>query len=192
MGFYSQNFLNLYFLKIPDAMKKYVNRGILVLLTLTLSTWVFSQNQISKVEITGDKTEILKSTSTSYGKGTLSSGETITTECLKGNCYIMIDYKGRMVQAPIGPTITNATVYEYDFGGDGDKELVVVNDHKGTSVLMVFAYSRGIIQKLYQREIFNNRTVLEPNYILLYSPGGLNMIWNYYQGMFWSMKAEEF
>ncbi len=173
-------------------MKKHLSRGIVVFLALMLSTWGYTQTQISKVEITGEKTEVLKSTSTSYGKGTLSSGETITTECVKGVCYIKIDYKGRLVQAPIGPTITNATVYEYDFGGDEDKELVVVNDHKGTSVLLVFAYARGIIQKLYQKEIFNNRTVLEENYILIYSPGSLNMAWNYYQGMFWSMQAEEF
>lgn len=173
-------------------MKKYLNRGIVVLLVLTVSAWALGQNKISNVEITGEKTEVLKSTSTTYGKGTLSSGEPISAECLKGLCYLKIDYKGRMVQAPIGETITNATVFEYDFGGDGDKELIVVNDHKGTSVLIVYAYARGIVQKLYQREIFNNRTVIEANYILLYSPGGLNMIWNYYQGMFWSMKVEEF
>lgn len=173
-------------------MKTFVSRGIVVLFALLISSWGFSQTKISNVEITGEKTEVLKSSSTSYGKGTLSSGEAITTECIKGTCYIMIDYKGRIIQAAIGETITNASIYEYDFGGDADKELVVVNDHKGTSVLIVFAYARGIVQKLYQREIFNNRTVLEQNYILIYSPGGLNMAWNYYQGMFWSMKVEEF
>jgi hypothetical protein len=69
---------------------------------------------------------------------------------------------------------------------------VVINDHKGTSVMYVFAYARGIIQKLFEREIFNNRTVVKPYYIELYSPGGLNMVWNYYQGIFWVMKAEQF
>jgi hypothetical protein len=173
-------------------MKTIVIRGLAVLLTLSVTAWSYSQKTISNVEFDFDKTELFKSTSTSYGKGTLSSGEPITTDCLKGTCYLTIDYKGRVIRAAIGETITNATIYEFDFGGDGDKEIVVVNDHKGTSVLHVFAYARGIIQPLFMKEIFNNRTVIQSNYILLYSPGGLNMIWNYYQGIFWSMTAEEF
>jgi hypothetical protein len=153
---------------------------------------LYSQQKISNVEFEIEKTEILKSTSTSYGKGTLSSGEMITNECAKGICYISIDYKGRKIQAAIGETITNASVYEFDFGGDGDKELVVVNDHQGTAVLYVFAYARGIIQKLYQKEIFNNRTLIKSNYIEMYSPGGLDTVWNYYQGIFWVMQPQEF
>jgi len=104
---------------------------------------------------------------------------------------VSIDYKGRKIQAPIGETITHAAISEYDFGGDGDKELVIVNDHKGTSVLLIFAYARGIMQKLYEKEIFNNRTLIKPNYIELYSPGGLDTVWNYYQGIFWRMEPQE-
>ncbi|HEC42467.1 MAG TPA: hypothetical protein ENI20_06530 [Bacteroides sp.] len=173
-------------------MKKNVKRGITVLLALTISAWAFSQQKINNVEFEGDKTEILKSSSTSYGKGTLSSGEAITNECLKGTCYMTIDYKGRKIQTPIGETITNLTIFEFDFAGDEDNELVIVNDFKGTSVLYVFAYARGIIQKLYQKEVFNNRTVIKTNYIEMYSPGGLDTVWNYYQGIFWSMTAEDF
>ena len=173
-------------------MKNHVKRSSLAILALMISTWAFSQQKINNVEFEGDKTEILKSSTTSYGKGTLSSGEAITNECLKGICYVVIDYKGRKIQTPIGESITNLTLYEFDFGGDGDKELVVVNDLKGTSVLYIYAYARGIIQKLYQREIFNNRTLIKTNYIELYSPGGLDTAWNYYQGIFWSMKPEEF
>ena len=172
-------------------MKIYVKRGFTACLAVLLSTWAFSQQKVSNVEFDGGNTELLVSTSTSYGKGTLSSGEAITTECLKGICYVSIDYKGRKIQAPIGETITNAAISEYDFGGDGDKELVIVNDHKGTSVLLIFAYARGIMQKLYEKEIFNNRTLIKPNYIELYSPGGLDTVWNYYQGIFWVMKPEE-
>lgn len=173
-------------------MKKNYKKLFLAASAAILLAPAYSQQKISNVEFEGDKTEILTSTSTSYGKGTLSSGEAITNECLKGTCYLVIDYKGRKVQTPIGETITNESVFEYDFGGDGDKELVVVNDHKGTSVLYVFAYARGIIQKLFEKEIFNNRTVIMPNYIELYSPGGLDTVWNYHQGMFWVMKPAEF
>jgi hypothetical protein len=173
-------------------MKKNHKKLILALSAAALLLPAHAQQKISNVEFEGDKTEVLKSTSTSYGKGTLASGEAITNECLKGNCYVTIDYKGRKIMAPIGETITNETIFEYDFGGDGDKELVVVNDHKGTSILFVFAYARGIIQKLYEKEIFNNRTVIKTNYIELYSPGGLDTVWNYYQGIFWVMKPAEF
>jgi hypothetical protein len=164
---------------------------ILLAAALVFTLNAYSQQKISNVEFEGEPTEVMKSTSTSYGKGTLSSGEPITTECLKGTCYVSIDYKGRKIQASIGETITLATIYEFDFGGDGDKELVVVNDHKGTSYLHVFAYARGIIQQLYKKEIFNNRTHIKANYIELYSPGGLDTVWNYYQGIFWVMKPQE-
>ena len=173
-------------------MKLPLTKTSFLTLLLVLMFSATAQSQISNVEFEADKTEILKSSSTTYGKGTLSSGEAITNECLKGTCYVTIDYKGRKIQTPIGETITNLTIYEFDFGMDDDKELVVVNDHQGTSVMYVFAYARGIIQKLYQKEIFNNRTVVKTNYIELYSPGGLDTVWNYYQGIFWSMKPEEF
>jgi hypothetical protein len=178
-------------IKTKEMEVKHKKPVLLVAAALLLLP-AYAQQKISNVEFDGDKTEVLKSTSTSYGKGILSSGEAITNECLKGICYVTIDYKGRKIQSPIGETITNETIFEYDFGGDGDKELVVVNDHKGTSILFVFAYARGIIQPLFQKEIFNNRTVIKPNYIELYSPGGLDTIWNYYQGIFWVMKPAEF
>ena len=120
-------------------MKLHRKKLLLLVSSLVLLLPAFSQQKINNLEFGGDKTEILTSSSTSYGKGTLSSGEAITTECLKGICYIMIEYKGRTIQAPIGESITSAAVYEFDFGGDGDMELVVVNDLKGTSVLYVFA-----------------------------------------------------
>jgi hypothetical protein len=192
MGTPDRIFINLSFNPTRNAMKAYVYKGWFILAVLVISLTASAQNKISNVEFEAEQTEILRSTSTSYGEGTLSSGEPVTTECRKGTCYLSIDYKGRMIEAPIGESITNATVYEFDFGGDEDKELIVVNDHKGTSYLHVFAYARGIIQPLFMKEIFNNRTVIQKNYILLYSPGGLNMVWNYYQGSFWSMKEEEF
>lgn len=173
-------------------MKLHQKKLILLASGLILLLPAFSQQKINNLEFGGDKTEILTSSSTSYGKGTLFSGEAITTECLKGICYIMIEYKGRTIQTPIGESITSAAVYEFDFGEDGDMELVVVNDLKGTSVLYVFAYARGIIQKLFEKEIFNNRTVVKTDYIELYSPGGLDTIWNYHQGIFWVMKPFEF
>ena len=129
-------------------MKLHQKRLLSIPLGLVFLLPAFSQQKISNLEFEGDKTEVLRSTSTSYGKGTLASGEAITTECSKGMCYLKIDYKGRSIQTPIGESISSAGVYEYDFGGDEDKELLVVNDFKGTSVLHVFAYSRGIIQKL--------------------------------------------
>jgi len=170
-------------------MKTIIIKVLVVFSVILLSFQVTAQTKINKLEIEGDAVEIVTSKSMKADvSGTLSSGESLTTECYQGMCYVTIDYKGRKVTAPIGDRITIAQVWEYDFGGDGDKELIVANDYKGSSVLYVFAYSRGIIQKLYEKEIFNNRTVLKPNYIEFYLPRGLDTIWHYYQGTFWQMK----
>ncbi|MEE9463588.1 MAG: hypothetical protein V3V53_17240 [Bacteroidales bacterium] len=170
-------------------MKTIITKVLVVFSIILLSVQLNAQTKINKLEIEGDAVEIVTSKSmTADVTGSLSSGESVTTECYQGMCYVTIDYKGRKVTAPIGDRITIAQVWEYDFGGDGDKELIVVNDYKGSSVLYVFAYSRGIIQKLYEKEIFNNRTVLKPNYIEFYLPRGLDTIWHYYQGTFWQMK----
>ncbi len=171
-------------------MKKIMTKVFVLFSAILLCTQMNAQTKINQLEIEGDAVEIVTSKSmTADVTGTLSSGESVTTECFQGMCYVSIDYKGRKVTAPIGDRITVAQIWEYDFGGDGDKELIVVNDYKGSSVLYVFAYSRGIIQKLYEKEIFNNRTVVKPNYIEFYLPRGLDTIWHYYQGMFWQMKA---
>ncbi len=173
-------------------MKTILTRVLLVFSAFILSAQLDAQTKINQLEIEGDAIEIVTSKSmTADVTGTLSSGEPVTTDCYQGLCYISIDYKGRKVTAPIGDRITMAQVWEYDFGGDGDKELIVVNDYKGSSVLYVFAYARGIIQKLYEKEIFNNRTIVKPNYIEFYLPRGLDTIWHYYQGSFWQMKPVE-
>lgn len=170
-------------------MKTIITKVLVVFSIILLSLQLNAQTKINKLEIEGDAVEVVTSKSmTADVTGSLSSGESVTTECYQGMCYVTIDYKGRKVTAPIGDRITIAQIWEYDFGGDGDKELIVVNDYKGSSVLYVFAYSRGIIQKLYEKEIFNNRTVLKPNYIEFYLPRGLDTIWHYYQGTFWQMK----
>jgi hypothetical protein len=170
-------------------MKTFITNLLVVFSVILLSTQLQAQTKINKLEIEGDAVEVITSESmTAEATGSLSSGESVTTECFQGMCYVSIDYKGRKVTAPIGDRITMAQVWEYDFGGDGDKELIVVNDFKGSSVLYVFAYSRGIIQKLYEKEIFNNRTIIKPNYIEFYLPRGLDTIWHYYQGMFWQME----
>jgi hypothetical protein len=173
-------------------MKTIITHLIIVLSIFLSAAPLHAQTKINQLEIEGDAVEVVTSKSmTADVTGSLSSGETVTTECFQGMCYVSIDYKGRKVTAPIGDRITIAQVYEYDFGGDGDKELIVVNDYKGSSVLYVFAYARGIIQKLYEKEIFNNRTVVKPNYIEFYLPRGLDTIWHYYQGSFWQMKPVE-
>ena len=170
-------------------MRTIIPKLLAVFSIILLSVQLNAQTKINKLEIEGDAVEVVTSKSmTADVSGALSTGESLTTECYQGMCYVTIDYKGRKVTAPIGDRITVAQVWEYDFGGDGDKELIVVNDYKGSSVLYVFAYARGIIQKLYEKEIFNNRTVVKPNYIEFYLPRGLDTIWHYYQGSFWQMK----
>jgi hypothetical protein len=174
-------------------MKTMVTKASILVSIILVTSQLYAQEKINQLEIEGDAVEVVTSKSmTADVSGALSTGETVTTECFQGMCYVSIDYKGRKVTAPIGDRITVAQVYEYDFGGDGDKELIVVNDYKGSSVLYVFAYARGIIQKLFEKEIFNNRTIIKPNYIEFYLPRGLDTIWHYYQGTFWEMKVVHF
>ena len=173
-------------------MQTYLKKTLLSVFFIPFTLLLFAQERISKVEFEGEKTTVLSATSTNPSvAGTLTSGEEIKVICAQGKCNIVITYKGRTVEALIGDRVTIADVTEFDFGGDEDMEIVVVNEYKGTSVLYVYAYARGIIQKLYEREIFNNRTVIKQDYIELYSPGGLDSVWNYHQGMFWIMKPLE-
>ena len=174
-------------------MKTLVHKTAISLFFLVASLQLFAQDKVSQVEFEGSENVILTSTSANPGvSGTLSSSETVRIVCAQGVCNLAIDYKGRTVTAEIGDRVTMAQVFEYDFGVDGDNEIVVINDYKGTAVLYVFAYASGIIQKLFEREIFNNRTIIKDHYIEIYSLGGLDTVWNYYQGMFWVMRPVEF
>jgi hypothetical protein len=84
-------------------------------------------------------------------------------------------------------------IYEFDFGGDGDNEIVVINispvvgTSKETCYLNIYRYSKGIIEKLFEKEIMDYRTVVKKTYIEFYMPGGLDSVWNYFQGQFWLM-----
>jgi hypothetical protein len=132
-----------------------------------------------------------------FDKGQLSTGETISSGCDHGACFFNILYKDQKVYIPVGENFDNLKVYEYDFGGDGDKELVVQVDQKKigrhdnytgeTTNLFVYRYSRGMIQKLFEKEIMTYRTILQKNYIQFYLPAGLDAIWHYYHGGFYQM-----
>lgn len=89
-------------------------------------------------------------------QGKLSSGESLTSGCDHGACFFRISFKGRWVGESIGENFDNIRIYEYDFGGDGEKELVVVVDqqhidNKGSYdrkavVLSIYHYSGGLIE----------------------------------------------
>ena len=66
-------------------------------------------------------------------------------------------------------------------------EIVAVNEYKGTSFLFVFLYSKGIIQELFKKEIKNNKVLISKDYIEYYLPAGLDSVWNFYKGRFWTM-----
>jgi len=165
---------------------------LIIFLSFLFSLNILGQELQSEVEFMGDKIQILQvEKANAQATGKLSTGEIINSGCDRGVCYVRIEYKGRSIEQRIGVDITKMTVYEFDFGEDGDNEIVVVNDFKGTSYIFVFAYSRGIILKLFEKEIMNYRTVLKKDYIEYYLPGGLDKVWNYYQGQFWEMTPYE-
>lgn len=162
---------------------------LIIPLVMLLSIEAFPQEKKSNVEFVGNKLQILLADrNLIFTSGKLSSGEAIKSGCEHGNCYFRIEYKGRTVDQIVGDNITKMTVYEFDFGADGDKELVVVNTFDQTSYLFIYTYSRGIIQKLFEKEIMSDRTVLKKDFIELYKPGGLDQIWYYMKGQFWEMK----
>ena len=163
-------------------------KHIVIVFLILFSVNMSGQKLTSNVEFIGYKNQVLlakKGAMKAMGK--LNSGETIRVNCNQGVCYFEIEYKDRFVRQNIGEDVTILTINEFDFGADGDLELVVINDYKGTSYLFIFSYSRGISQKLFEKEIKNNQVTIKKDYIEYYLSSGLESVWNYYLGKFWTM-----
>lgn len=164
-------------------MKNFVI-SFLLLFSLSLS----AQKLQPDVQFSGNKVLILlakKEAMKSTGK--LSSGEIVRVGCDQGVCYFEVQYKDRSVRQTVGDDIIRLNIYEYDFGADGDIEIVAVNEYKGTSFLFVCSYSKGIIQELFKKEIKSNKVLINKDYIEYYLPAGLDSVWNFYKGRFWAM-----
>ena len=163
-----------------------------ILILLIISVTVTGQKKQSNVEFIDYKRQVLLAKSDAMkAQGKLNAGEIIGAGCAQGSCWIEIDYKGRKVKQNVGDYITELTVYEFDFSADGDLELVVINDFKATAFLYVFSYSKGIIQKLFEKEIKSDKVVIKKDYIEYYQPGDKESIWHYYFGRFWLMMPYE-
>jgi hypothetical protein len=158
----------------------------------------------STVVFKGNKTNVLSALFGSQTpNGILSTGESVACGCDHGSCYFQIRYKGQNAAVGVGENYDKMKIYEYDFGGNGDKEIVVQVDLRKiakngdyypgeTTDLYVFRYSKGLIQKIFQKEIGLFTAVISPNYIELYSPSGLSDgIWHYYKGRFYEMVPVE-
>ena len=151
-----------------------------------------AQERFSNVQFQGSKKQILEAFEKNvYVSGKLTSGETIKSTCSGGSCSIVIEYNGKSIEQPVGDDISHLTIYEYDFSGDGDSEIVVVNDFMDTSFLFVFSYSKGLIQKTFQYELSYYKTEIDKDYIIYYLPSGPENIWHYYQGGFWELHPME-
>jgi hypothetical protein len=163
-----------------------------VILLFIISVTASGQKKISNVEFIDYKRQVLLAKSEAMkAQGKLNAGEIIGAGCDQMSCWIEIDYKGRKVKQNVGEYLTELTVYEFDFGADADLELVVINDLKATAFMYVFSYSKGIIQKLFEKEIKSDKVVLKKDYIEYYQPGGKETIWHYYFGRFWLMTPYE-
>jgi hypothetical protein len=163
-------------------------KNSVIILLFLFSVNLSGQKPVSNVEFVGYKNQVLLAKKEAMkAPGKLSTGDVITVGCEEGKCFFRIEYKGRTIEQVVGDDITQLAIYEYDFGLDGDNEIVIVNDYKGTSYMFIYSYSRGIIQELFEKEIMNNKTTLKKEYIECNVPGGSDLIWNYYQGQFWKM-----
>lgn len=172
-------------------------KNFLILATLLISSINgYSQTYSSNVSFIGAKTVVLTTTKME-AQGKLSSGETIKSGCDHGACYFQIIYNGRKIGETLGENFSALKIYEFDFGGDGDKELVVVvdqqkinkrGDYDGqTTMLYVYRYSKGQLQKIFEKEVMYYKTVIKKSYIEYYMPSGLDTIWHYYLGTFYEM-----
>jgi len=155
---------------------------------LLFSLGISAQKSQPDVTFSGNKIQVLLAKKEALkAQGKLSSGELVRVGCDQGSCYFEIVYKDRSVRQIIGEDISRLNIYEFDFGADGDMEIVAVNEYKGTSLLFVFLYSKGIIQELFKKEIKYNKVLINKDYIEYYLPAGFDSIWNFYKGRFWSM-----
>ncbi len=162
------------------------------ILLLVISVTAAGQKKISNVEFIDYKRQVLLVKSEAMkAQGKLNAGEIIGAGCDQGGCWIEIEYKGRKVKQNVGEYISELNVYEFDFSADADLELVVINDLKATAFLYVFSYSKGIIQKLFEKEIKSDKVVIKKDYIEYYQPGDKETIWHYYFGRFWLMTPYE-
>jgi hypothetical protein len=163
-------------------------KHLIIIILIFFAINAAGQKVQSNVEFVGNKFQVLLAKKeTLQIPGKLSTGEIIRVGCDRGGCYFRIEYKGRTIEQSIGEGITRTAIYEFDFGPDGDNEIVVINDFLKTSFLFVYSYSKGIIQELFEKEIMYNRTVLKKDYIEYYISGGLDAIWNFYRGHFFVM-----
>jgi hypothetical protein len=164
-------------------------------LAIVASQFSFGQKIQSAVVFEGVKNLVLANKE-SVGK--LTSGETVRAWCDHGACGFKISFNGRNVTDAITDNLDDIEIYEFDFGGDGEKEIVVLSklkpiNKKGdydpeTIILSVYHYSKGLMQKLFLKNVgLNYKTVVKKNYIEHYLPSGLDEIWHYYKGYFYKM-----
>lgn len=134
-------------------------------------------------------------------QGKLTTGEIVKSGCDHGACYFQVIYNGRKATEILGESFNSLKIYEFDFGSDDDKELVVVVDQtkfnkRGnlegpTTFLYIYRYSKGLMQKIFEKEIMYYKTIIKRNYIEYYMPSGLDTIWHYYSGAFYEMVPVE-
>jgi hypothetical protein len=183
-------------------MSNYLTR-LLILLISVVSLDATAQNYQSNVVFQGPKTLVLSAVGFNPpGKGTLPSGEPVSTGCDHGACFFSINYKGRNIRTNVSENLDNVKIYEYDFGGEGDKELVVQVEEKKydrndrsvgeTTELFVYRYSKGMLQALFEKEIGQYKTIIKKDYIEFYMPSGLDTIWHYWDGSFYQMVPFQF
>lgn len=144
---------------------------------------------LNKVEFGGNKLLILRITEEHENEvlGKLSTGETVKVGCYNGDCFFRIDYKGRIIQTPIDPS-SLFEAYEFDFGGDDDKELLLLTYSEYSPSIIVISYSKGNSSLMLYEDISPDKTTIKQNYIECLDETGLPIkAWHHYKGVFWEM-----
>lgn len=163
---------------------KYLLIFTLMILTVTMN----GQTVVNNFEFVGNKVQVLRlGADQELATGRLSSGETIRVGCYGYECFFRIEYKGRTIQTEIEAD-EGFAVYEFDFGGDEDKEIVLVQHSDDAPQMVVLSYSKGNISLLLETDVSPYKTVVSKNYLECYDETGLpETAWHYFKGIFWEM-----
>lgn len=161
---------------------------LLIIALTTLATTMKSQSVATNFEFIGNKVQVLRlGAGQELATGRLSSGETVKVGCYGYDCFFRIEYKGRTIQTEIEAD-EGFAVYEFDFGGDDDKEIVLVQHSEDEPQMVVLGYSKGNISLLLETDISPYKTVVSKNYLECFDETGLpEVAWHYYKGIFWEM-----
>ncbi len=144
--------------------------------------------RIDNVQIDGNKKQIIATDKLEIS-GILSSGEKVLIKHDHGSCELMIVYKNKVISTIIPENYSFASLFEYDFENDGDKELLLISEYENENktYLSIYRYQKGIIKEIFSKDVMGYKTIIKADYIEKYLPSGMDQAWHFYKGEIYSL-----